>query len=427
MLNNRPDAKNSSSSNAAFDKHFTRSATNSKQTDKSQLPKQLLSNESVTNHDLHHLTNPKYIRWLHEVDNFRELMNCLCGLKEKTGVIVQCECCLTWQHVACLGVTSEKELPEFYVCYKCKNPPKLRESFRYIYDYSWLKNGTLPSLNGCGEEEDDMSNIKAVRRNKILLVNLLLDVALEVRNVIHALNYKIGLLKKKDPDLSLWKESWLSKDVHTPPLTAQQEKSQQELSVYCNDFVPLKSTGIHDILDFSKDILETAPMEEDKDNVPDDLQGDLQETTDLIEFIASSYDDSNHDEILKANQQSDLPAEVVKSNQDIKVDENTAEADSTSRTNSQTSFLGGPKEFDCDESNLVQNLREHLVDLQNRLLQRLDFLTRIISDLELDYGLYSDTKHLDQDAEAFKDLIKELYKDLDLVQRINLCAPQNKF
>lgn len=561
------------------EKHFTRSKSHDKRVGQSQLPEQFSTPKPTVNHDLFHLRNPKYIRWLHELDNFRELMNCLCNIKEKTGIIVQCECCLTWQHVACLGVESDKDLPEVYVCYMCKNPKGVRESCRYIYDFSWLKNGIFPTFPGSEDDEDDMKNIKTLRRNKILIVNLLLDAALEVSNVIHALHYKLKLLEKRDADLSLWKDSWLSKEPTTPPLTAQQEKSEQELSIHCNDFVPLKSTGINDIFDFSKDILETAPMEQDKNDVPDDLKNELQEGTDLITFITSSYDDlngvrgngkslniepfgSNPNQHLAINptvpnlddsnplfsddfvahqpdegpkkdslngtlqdKQQNLPIackeendpfpfvndppqpldenfvpqpldsrlpqleikdesessqldesdqhdpssnptsmpldlpilkeekpdDLIDSDQTIlpelaKLDSNTSDQDplkemsknfsqmdenfqdidsnTGSRTNSQTSFVDRPKGFDCDEiqSQHANNLREHLMDLQDRLSKRLEFLNDKIGELEMDYGLHSDPEHVREDAAAFSDLIKELYKDLDLVQKISQCA-----
>ncbi|XP_074596681.1 uncharacterized protein LOC141851791 [Brevipalpus obovatus] len=579
--------------------------------------------EAPVEHDLFHLTNPMYIRWLHEADNFREWMNCMCGKKDQTGVIVQCECCLTWQHLMCLGIESDQDLPEVFVCSMCKNPRRVRESCRYYYDSSWLKNGILPAISNLDDEED-MKNLKTHRKNKILTVNLLLDTALEVVNVIHALHFKLRLLERKDADLSLWKESWLQKEpkIPTPPPTVVEEKPDQ-VTVNCTDFVGLKSTGINvDILDFSKDLLEVTPMEQDKNDVPDDLSKELQELqegTDLIDFIASSYDEINGvkemDEPMKLdpsdndpnqnldnvnqivpnidisnsifsdkfstqqlslqsslslpseaphipplpqltcedlkkdlpngisnynNNQSDIHeeksifpffpepnqplmedyttpssdisftepmardlvssfhkaaslepslsdilednkapnnngvpletisdgnnntmnhsdmevsqeksanpiedddsqrtevAELNKSGNDLmspqvpppdvsELDETTQEADTCSRTNSQTSITDRCKLSDIDEPQAVlrQNLREHLLDLHERLVERLNFLTEKTSELELDSGLSADAENVEKDAVAFHDLIKELYKDLDIVHRISKCA-----
>lgn len=50
-----------------------------------------------------------------------ERVRCFCeSLDDEGGVMVQCEQCTTWQHILCMGFSSEENLPETYFCEKCK-------------------------------------------------------------------------------------------------------------------------------------------------------------------------------------------------------------------------------------------------------------------------------------------------------------------
>lgn len=73
-----------------------------------------------------------------------EIINCTCGFMEEDGLMIQCDLCLCWQHGHCNFIEKEKDVPEKYICYICRNPYRLRLSKKYYHDQDWIKEGKLP-------------------------------------------------------------------------------------------------------------------------------------------------------------------------------------------------------------------------------------------------------------------------------------------
>ena len=69
-----------------------------------------------------------------------------------------------------------------------------------------------------------------------------------------------------------------------------------------------------------------------------------------------------------------------------------------------------------------QNLIDHILDIQNRLEKRLDLLETKVNELEREYGLDPNPIKVEQDTFTFKNIIKDLYKDLEIVHKISLCT-----
>lgn len=63
-----------------------------------------------------------------EVDEVEEVTRCICGNIEPlvddefedNGLFVQCDKCLVWQHAYCVGLLSDKQMPEMYHCELCR-------------------------------------------------------------------------------------------------------------------------------------------------------------------------------------------------------------------------------------------------------------------------------------------------------------------
>ena len=51
-----------------------------------------------------------------------EVVNCICHVTEETGLMMQCDVCLCWQHAVCMEL-DEDTLPSRYVCFVCSNAP----------------------------------------------------------------------------------------------------------------------------------------------------------------------------------------------------------------------------------------------------------------------------------------------------------------
>ncbi|KAL1457485.1 hypothetical protein WDU94_007712 [Cyamophila willieti] len=99
------------------------------------------------------VTSPPIIKY--EKMKKEEVVNCVCGVLEEDGLMIQCDICLCWQHSQCSDIETESEVPEKYVCKICKNPPLQRKSFMYAYDQDWLNKGTLPTLDPTNKQYDE--------------------------------------------------------------------------------------------------------------------------------------------------------------------------------------------------------------------------------------------------------------------------------
>ncbi|XP_064455760.1 PHD finger protein 20-like isoform X2 [Ornithodoros turicata] len=119
---------------------------------------------------------PGHMKTIDPVDiSSDEIVRCICNCEEESGLMMQCEVCLTWQHGACFSIEEEKDVPDKYVCYSCLNPrarrsqsgnetssiaknkqPKMqetkesysgvRESFRYKHDQDWFTRGEMATF-----------------------------------------------------------------------------------------------------------------------------------------------------------------------------------------------------------------------------------------------------------------------------------------
>ncbi|XP_046839129.1 PHD finger protein 20-like protein 1 isoform X2 [Xenia sp. Carnegie-2017] len=139
-------------------------------------------------------------------DEEEDVVRCLCGALEDSGLMIQCEQCFTWQHSECVNV-GEEQVPTKYLCYVCKNPPGLRKNARYKNNYDWFKTGILPSF-----ALHKQSEVKMVQAQ---ITNCLLS-------DLHSLNARLKGVKKKihilktpgHEDLLMWEhKQYLTGDV----------------------------------------------------------------------------------------------------------------------------------------------------------------------------------------------------------------------
>lgn len=49
---------------------------------------------------------------IHENDDIDELVHCVCDAREESGLMVQCELCLCWQHAHCMHFHQERDVPD---------------------------------------------------------------------------------------------------------------------------------------------------------------------------------------------------------------------------------------------------------------------------------------------------------------------------
>lgn len=333
------------------------------------------------------------VREIHESDDVDELLHCICDLKEESGLMVQCEICLTWQHGFCFEIETEEDVPDSYVCFACRDPRLGRPSCRFAWDQDWLKKGRMATFSftnpsaghhraqvdrrreqhnnnnvNCFTEEDT-SQQSASSIAQMKTTNQLLGLVLEVLDVIRSLKYKFKILNTPDhPDLRLWSESW---DPQSPPLSPAPDPSM------------------------SMDV---------------NLMGsELKIEGDLISFLTSSEGQKPLED--GSGGPSTSGSITTQSTSDIKVQPST---DSTNRRNDE-------KDEDDGEDAKFQrqcrkNLLAHITDVQEHVLRRLSLIELKVKDLEADMG-YDGTNSEEEKKEiiAFKDSIKGFYRDLQTI------------
>jgi len=238
-----------------------------------------LNSSNVSPLSLHALEKPvpntilpfwdaRYVREIHESDEVDELVHCICDFKEESGLMIQCEICLTWQHGTCFDIEVEEKVPESYVCFSCKDPKAVRESQRYIYDQEWLKKGKNPSFdfiskqnqrNKSSSQSNDNVQQKSDSIKQMLTTNQLLSILLEVSQILRSLRYKMNLIKENNvKEMKYW-ESHLEEDLMRP-LDSNDDlmNNEDELAkdkILDQNITQTEHDMIGDILDFSKNIL----------------------------------------------------------------------------------------------------------------------------------------------------------------------------
>lgn len=383
------------------------------------------------------------VREIHESDDVDELLHCICDLKEESGLMVQCEVCLTWQHGYCFEIDTEEDVPDSYICFACREPKLVRPSCRYAWDQDWLKKGRMATLS-MHKDGDDGSRQSSCSISQVKGANQLLALLLEVYDVIPSLKYKLKILTSvpDHPDLRLWSKAWpkihdsddnaapdVPADVPNQTLQmASSNGSNSSMSQTC--IVPVATTApaaiqaegqfrgddmIGDILSHSKNILETPSLDSELRSVPEDLGSDLKIDGDLISYIDST-DVPNPVPQMQANESAftvQIKTEKIEVEDAKEIHEPAVVTVKCETEPKQEQPTNGSPEA-CKE-----NLRQHIHDMHQRLINRLSLIESKVRDLETELGYDGDNKEEEEkDLVTFKDLIKSYLSDLDMIAQI---------
>jgi hypothetical protein len=340
------------------------------------------------------------VRDIHESDEVDELLHCICPLKEESGLMIQCEVCLTWQHGYCFEIDREEDVPEPYVCFACKRPQGVRESKKYAWNQDWLRKGSLPTFG----EEESSSSMKQMK-----ITNQLLALLMETFAVIHSLRFKKKILTQDNhPLLTKWKKSWPSvipfiEREEEEQIALKQERSLSRQETVVQTTTPLAETApfpatsldvLGDILSNSRNILE-KPDNDQEMREEDELEGEANELKiegDLISFLTSS---------------DPIPVETLKTQSTVK---------QTVESHEEEEHL---TEEEKEIKECKKNLKAHMLDVQDKVMRRLSFIERKVKELETEMGYDGeDIEEQERDLLSFKEGIKGLYKDLDVINTI---------
>ncbi|CAL1530605.1 unnamed protein product [Lymnaea stagnalis] len=138
-----------------------------------------------------------------EEDVESDIVNCVCGLRETNGLMIQCDICMCWQHFTCMDIHNTGVPPNNYVCLICKNAPGVRDSCRYFYDLGWEKRGELPTFSFVPEAPAEHLRSIACECND-------LSGALQkIKAALHSTRRQIKISKEEgDPEFQLWQTDW---------------------------------------------------------------------------------------------------------------------------------------------------------------------------------------------------------------------------
>jgi hypothetical protein len=397
------------------------------------------------------------VREIHESDDVDELLHCICDFKEESGLMVQCEVCLTWQHGYCFNIDTEQDVPDSYVCFACREPKLVRHSCRYAWDQDWLKKGRMATFSS-RNDEDDGHRQSACAIAQMRGANQLLGLLLEVYEVIPSIKYKVKILTAvpDHPELKLWSKPWpkihdSDEDV-TPGIRINDHNTMSRMpastsasttsssSMSQSSIVPVAAAAsasaaptlppdagqfrvggedvIGDILSHSKNILETPALETELRNVPEDLSSDLKIEGDLISFITSN--DVPHPEPQAGPADCGFTVQVKTEKAD-ESEERSAEVPADGISGAGIGVKMEPNGLEEDESADVcrENLRKHILDMHQRLMARLSLIEGKVRDLETELGYDGDnTDEEEKDLVAFKDSIKSYLSDLETIAQI---------
>ncbi|XP_053979271.1 PHD finger protein 20 isoform X1 [Hylaeus volcanicus] len=181
---------------------------------KGDITKRDTNNDGEENEGVMMMINGEMIK----VEQLRreEIINCTCGFMEEDGLMIQCDLCLCWQHGHCNAIEKEKDVPEKYVCYICRNPYRQRPSKMYFHDQDWMKEGKLPTLPNRTKNQYTINQRTAMLKRSYDLVAALL----QIQQVLHSLRIKINVAQKKDhPKLYLWAKNWEKIEIQKPDIT----------------------------------------------------------------------------------------------------------------------------------------------------------------------------------------------------------------
>lgn len=394
---------------------------------------------------------------IHETDDFDELVHCCCDLKEESGLMIQCEVCLTWQHGYCFEIDHEEDVPDSYVCFACRDPKGVRPSARYMFDQDWLKKGKLATFPGATADDSGDANQSSCSIEQMKTTNALLGMMMEVFEVIRSIRYKINVMNSDPPhnDLKLWYKSWTEEEPiinHDVPseLPVKKEPAPIEPAASSNNQYQEKANEdiLGDILSHSRNILETAPLGSELKHVPDDIN-ELKIDGDLISFLTSvdpspavPFDSTDMNNVLdqqvtsqeiqgsidQALDQAQVKQEHEDS-QDTIVEERKEVVAHTQQSRQEVSKTRKKSAMPVADPDLTdetvlstcrKNLSDHIMQIQSRLKSRLDLIEAKVTDLEQEMGIDGlSEEEQKEDLNSFKESLQGIYKDLDTISALN--------
>lgn len=358
-------------------------------------------------------------------------------------------------------------MPDSYVCFACKNPKAVRQSLRYSYDQEWLRKGKNPIFQFIGGKKSSPEAESIVQSQdsikQMMATNQILSILIDTSQVLRSLRHKINLIKANNvKEMKFW-EAHLEAELppaQPPPaasteeLLANEDELEKNKIILDQNITQTEHDMIGDILNFSKNILmDNVATDADSRSIDDDINNELDDATDLIDFITSSGKEEEEEEHAKSNHL-DFNSGTNNSKSPFAIDTKTEPLDDKSLLPDLNNFIldaqvGNSNALDAkltatvvaaeplhsdlpsideqlaDEKpkssapkTLEEKLLEHINSVQMNCMKNLELAEKKISELEKESGEI--TNGLKADLTQFKDLVKNVYQDLQNVSRFTM-------
>ncbi|BFZ20919.1 hypothetical protein BsWGS_23958 [Bradybaena similaris] len=132
-----------------------------------------------------------------------DVVNCVCGLRETSGLMIQCDVCMCWQHFVCVDSDNSGVPPANYVCRLCESTPGIRDSCRYMYDMGWERRGELPTFPFASDSSVEHLKSLACECNEMI------SAILAIKAALHCTRRQLKISKEEaDPEFQLWQTDW---------------------------------------------------------------------------------------------------------------------------------------------------------------------------------------------------------------------------
>lgn len=168
-----------------------------------------------------------------------DMVNCVCGERHHSGLMIQCEVCMCWQHFKCADVKKTGVPPLNYVCLICENAPGTRDSCKYLHDMGWERRGELPTFP-FSQQKPARSNPSSRSSPSHLAseCNYLLSTLHGVKCALHSTRRQIKISKEEgDPEFQLWQTDWDNWVKPQEVLTLTPRSGDPELSPTSSTFL----------------------------------------------------------------------------------------------------------------------------------------------------------------------------------------------
>uniref|UniRef100_A0A6B0VFN0 Putative dna polymerase iii subunit gamma and tau n=1 Tax=Ixodes ricinus TaxID=34613 RepID=A0A6B0VFN0_IXORI len=341
-----------------------------------------------------------------------EVVQCACNCVEESGLMIQCEACLTWQHGSCFGIEEEKSVPDRYICHLCLGPRAnadsqakagcseglctgVRDSFRYKHDQDWFVRGKMASFGFLRERPAGLPDPEPIRATHDLMCSMH-----NVHAVLRSVTHKLNVAGSEDhPDLRHFAKPWASSLDFPLPRGPGEGPVRPGLagSAYDHAYFAAEREPPDDLARGAPDIIVSAGA--------DGGAGDLL----MQDLSLGALDVGCIEEVV--NRGEELPS----------LDAGEGQSATTQQA-ADAGRAGKGEEEEEDVEACRRNLLGHIFGMQDQLEHRLSCMEEQLQILEQDSSINAPDPTIteEEDMLRLKLSLKGLMKDLNAVHKLAL-------